>query len=51
MYSVKAGDMLMVIAKKFYGDESKYKLIMEANEIEDPNKIFVGQELIIPPAD
>jgi protein phosphatase len=50
-YTVKAGDMLMVIAKKFYGDESKYKLIMEANEIEDPNKIFVGQELIIPPAD
>lgn len=48
-YTVKAGDMLMVIAKKFYGDESKYKLIMEANDIQDPNKIFVGQELIIPP--
>ncbi len=48
-YVVKSGDMLMVIAKKFYGDESKYKLIMDANGIKDPNKIAVGQELIIPP--
>ena len=48
-YTVKSGDMLMVIAKKFYGDENKYKLIMEANNIKDPNKIAVGQKLIIPP--
>ncbi len=49
-YTVKSGDMLMVIAKKFYGDETKYKLIMEANNIKDPNKIAVGQKLKIPPA-
>jgi serine/threonine protein phosphatase PrpC/LysM repeat protein len=48
-YVVKPGDMLMLIAKRFYGDENKYKLIMEANDIKDPNKISVGQELIIPP--
>lgn len=48
-YVVKSGDMLMVIAKKFYGDESKYTLIMEANKITDPNLIAVGQELFIPP--
>lgn len=48
-YVVKPGDMLMKIAKNFYGDESKYVLIMEANNIQDPDKIFVGQELKIPP--
>lgn len=48
-YIVKPGDMLMAIAKKFYGDESKYVLIMKANNIEDPNKIYVNQELKIPP--
>ena len=41
--------MLMLIAKRFYGDESKYTLIMEANDIKDPNKIMVGDKLIIPP--
>ena len=48
-YVVRPGDMLMKIAKKFYGDESKYVLIMEANDLKDPDKIFVGQELKIPP--
>ena len=49
-YTVKSGDMLMTLAKKYYGDESKYTLIMEANNISDPNKIAVGQKLFIPPA-
>ena len=48
-YVVKAGDMLMKLSKKFYGDESKYKLIMTANGITDPNKIAVGDTLKIPP--
>jgi len=51
IYTVQPGDMLMTIAKKFYGDESKYTLIMEANDIKDPNKISVGQPLIIPQAE
>lgn len=49
-YTVKSGDMLMTLAKKYYGDESKYTLIMEANNISDPNKIAVGQKLFIPPS-
>lgn len=48
-YVVKAGDMLMKISKKFYGDENKYRLIMDANDITDPNKIAVGDTLKIPP--
>jgi serine/threonine protein phosphatase PrpC len=48
-YVVKPGDMLMKISKKFYGDESKYKLIMEANNMTDPNMLQIGQTLKIPP--
>ena len=48
-YVVKAGDMLMKLSKKFYGDENKYTIIMKANDITDPNKIAVGDTLIIPP--
>ncbi len=48
-YKVKAGDNLMKISKQFYGDESKYKLIMQANNMTDPDKIQIGQVLKIPP--
>jgi serine/threonine protein phosphatase PrpC/LysM repeat protein len=48
-YVVKKGDMLMAIAKKFYGSESKYQLIMDANDIKEADKIAEGQKLIIPP--
>jgi|GEM_PF-464438 len=47
-YIVKSGDMLMNIAKKFYGNENKYKLIMDANGLTNPDKITEGQKLIIP---
>jgi nucleoid-associated protein YgaU len=39
----------MKLAKKYYGDENKYRLIMEANGITDPNKIAIGDVLKIPP--
>lgn len=47
-YTVKKGDTLYSISKRFYGDPQKYKLIMEANGIENPNLIKVGQKLLIP---
>ena len=31
-YTVKAGDTLSAIAKKFYGDETEYMKIYEANK-------------------
>jgi hypothetical protein len=51
MYTVKAGDTLSKIAKAQYGDASKYPAIFEANKpmLKDPNKIFVGQVLRVPP--
>lgn len=50
-YEVKSGDSLSKIAKEFYGDPMKYTAIFEANQpmLEDPNKIFPGQTLRIPP--
>lgn len=50
-YEVKSGDSLSRIAKEFYGDAMKYKIIFEANKpmLKDPNKIFPGQVLRIPP--
>lgn len=50
-YEVKKGDTLYTIAKRFYGDGSKYKKIQNANSfITDPNALRVGQELTIPAA-
>ena len=50
-YTVKPGDTLSKIAKQFYGSSSKYPVIFEANKpmLTDPNKIYVGQNLRIPP--
>ncbi|MBK7159732.1 MAG: LysM peptidoglycan-binding domain-containing protein [Ignavibacteria bacterium] len=39
---------LSKIAKEFYGDAGKYMDIANANGIENPDKINVGQELKIP---
>lgn len=51
-YPVQKGDTLWGIAKKFYGNGSKYTKIYEANKdkIKNPNLIYVGQVLTIPSA-
>ncbi|MFT5165968.1 MAG: nucleoid-associated protein YgaU [Saprospiraceae bacterium] len=50
-YVVKRGDSLSKIAKKSYGDAKLYNKIFEANQpmLKDPNQIFPGQTLRIPP--
>ena len=49
-YTVAAGDSLSKIAKNFYGNAGQYMKIFEANKdkLSDPDKIKVGQELVIP---
>ncbi len=47
-YTVIKNDTLWAIAKKFYGDGSKYMSIAKANNIPNPNSIRVGQVLTIP---
>jgi LysM repeat protein len=49
-YTVKSGDTLSKIAQQFYGKSSEYNKVFEANrdKLKDPDKIQVGQELVIP---
>jgi len=47
-YQVKKGDTLYNISKMFYNTPDNYKIIMEANNIDDPTKIQIGQILKIP---
>ena len=51
MYVVVSGDNLSKISKQFYGTPNKYSQIFEANKpmLSDPDKIYPGQVLRIPP--
>jgi nucleoid-associated protein YgaU len=51
-YVVVKGDSLSKIAKREYGDASKWRAIYEANKdlIKDPDLIYPGQELKVPGA-
>jgi len=50
IYEIVSGDTLGGIAKRYYGNASKYMKIFEANKdiISDPNKIYPGQKIRIP---
>jgi LysM repeat protein len=52
-YEVKSGDNLSKISKQFYGDADEYMRIFYANrdKLNDPDKIQIGQTLVIPPDD
>ncbi len=47
-YKAVKGDTLWAIAKRNYGDGTKYTILAEKNKITDPNYIKVGQVLTIP---
>ena len=49
-YTVKKGDTLWGIAKKYYGNGAQYTKIYNANKgkIKNPNLIYVGQVFTIP---
>lgn len=44
-YTVKKGDTLWNICKQELGDGQKYKEIAELNKLENPDKIYPGQQL------
>jgi len=45
---VVKGDSYIRLARRYYNDENKWRVIMEANKT-PPEKLYVGQKLIIPP--
>lgn len=51
-YTIKPGDSLTKLAERYYGSVGKWEKIYEANRdsIKNPNYIFIGQKIIIPPA-
>ena len=51
IYEVVPGDSLSKIAKREYGNANEWKRIYEANQdiLKDPDKIYPGQKLKIPP--
>ena len=48
LHTVAKGETLMSIARKHYGNAARYKDIAKFNNIDDPDKIFIGQVLKIP---
>ncbi len=49
-HTVAKKDTLYSLARMYYSDQSRWKDIYEANSgtLSDPNRIFVGQRLVIP---
>lgn len=50
-YTVQANDSYWSIAQKVYGNGSKYKLILQANNLTDKSPLRVGSVLVIPAAE
>ncbi len=51
-YTIAPGDSLSLIARRVYGDATKWKVILDANKdrLAHPQDLKVGMELTIPPA-
>jgi len=47
-HTVKANDTLVALARRYYGDDSKWILISEANRLSNQRTLAVGQKLTIP---
>jgi hypothetical protein len=47
-YTIRTGDTLGKIAKKFYGDPARFQLIVASNQIGNPDRLVPGAQLVIP---
>lgn len=50
-YTVQSGDTLATIAEEQLGSQDRWQEIAMANDLENPDRIFEGQKLTIPPAE
>ncbi|TMQ89905.1 LysM peptidoglycan-binding domain-containing protein [Actinomadura soli] len=51
VHRLVAGDTLQSLAWREYGDATAWRVIAEANEIDDPMRLAPGRELLLPAAD
>jgi LysM repeat protein len=51
-YAVQSGDTLGAVAEKFYGKSTPELIekLRRANQLNNPNDLHLGQDLVIPPA-
>lgn len=47
LYTVQSGDTLSSISQKFANDNSLVQMLAQQNNIQDINKIYVGQQLVV----
>jgi LysM repeat protein len=50
IYVIQSGDTLEKVSLKYYGtsDPTKIKEIQDANKMSDPNKLQIGQKIVVP---
>lgn len=48
MYTVKQGDTLMGICKRYYGTTTKYQEVMQYNGLDDRDMLYIGQQIKLP---
>ncbi|WP_158624224.1 LysM peptidoglycan-binding domain-containing protein [Micromonospora sp. HM5-17] len=51
VHRVVAGDSLPLLAHREYGDPTVWRVIAEANDLDDPTRLRPGTELLLPAAD
>ncbi|MEU6021951.1 peptidase M23 [Micromonospora sp. NPDC047134] len=51
MHRVVDGDSLPLLAHREYGDPTVWRVIAEANDLDDPTRLRPGTELLLPAAD
>lgn len=47
-YTIKSGDNLSKLSKRFYGNANRYPEVAKANNIANPDLIKVGQQINLP---
>ena len=47
-YIIQAGDTLIAISTRLYGNDSKVSLICDLNDISNPDNIQIGQKILLP---
>jgi tetratricopeptide (TPR) repeat protein len=48
LHTIQPGESISMVAQKYYGDNKKFQIIAEYNQLEDATKVRPGQEIKVP---